>query len=657
MKRSVLLLAALALLASPRAFAAGGTSGFALDRFEPAERGSDFFLLDTLSLMGDPRLAVGFTLDLGHKPLVVFDQNGAERTALVRDQLFAHLGASVVLFDRLRLGLNVPVALYQSGDAATVNGNPYTPATKAALGDPRLAADLRLLGQPGEAFVLAAGVRAFVPLGNQEQYAGDGKVRVQPRLMAAGRLGGVFEYAGQLSFTYRAQGAVIDGLPLGNEVGFGVGAGLRPVEALLVGPELYGATEVSGTDPLPGVHRSTPLELIVGAHYQLGDFKLGAGVGPGLTRGVGTPQVRGLFSFEYAPPLPRPIADRDGDGIPDAQDACPDQKGLASADPRANGCPDRDGDGIADPLDACPDQKGVATSDPRTNGCPPKAEPPPDRDHDGVADAQDACPDLPGVATADPTTNGCPPDRDHDGVPDAQDACPDVPGVATSDPKTNGCPGDRDGDGIRDDQDACPDVAGIPELKGCPDVDTDKDGIPDRLDNCPKEPGPKENGGCPLKQKQLVIITKEKLEIKDKVYFDTGKATIQKKSFGLLDQVARIISEHPDIAGIRVEGHTDNVGSAELNRTLSRARAESVKTYLVGKGVDAARLTAEGFGPDRPIDSNKTAKGKANNRRVEFFIAGTPGALAPEPAPTTPKEEPKPPAPPAKKKTGKKANK
>jgi outer membrane protein OmpA-like peptidoglycan-associated protein len=227
------------------------------------------------------------------------------------------------------------------------------------------------------------------------------------------------------------------------------------------------------------------------------------------------------------------------------------------------------------------------------------------------------------VKTKDPKTNGCPPDRDHDGVYDSVDACPDVPGVKTDDPKTNGCPPpppDRDHDGIVDSEDACPDEPGIPELKGCPDKDTDGDGLVDRLDNCPTEKGPKENYGCPLKQKQLVVITKERLEIKDKVYFDTDKATIQKKSFGLLEQVAKVIVGHPEILHVIIEGHTDNVGKPAHNQDLSQNRAESVKSFLVSHGVQGDRLDAKGFGQDKPIDDNKTAAGRANNRRVEFRL-------------------------------------
>jgi outer membrane protein OmpA-like peptidoglycan-associated protein len=228
----------------------------------------------------------------------------------------------------------------------------------------------------------------------------------------------------------------------------------------------------------------------------------------------------------------------------------------------------------------------VKTEDPKTNGCPP------DRDHDGILDADDACPDVPGVKTEDPKTNGCPPDRDHDGILDADDACPDVPGVKTSDPKTNGCP---------------------------PDPDRDKDGIPNEQDACPDAPGPRnadpKRNGCPAAAvvgKQIVIL--------DQVKFATGSAAILPVSNGILNAVLDVLKQHPEIKHLRVEGHTDNVGAAAMNKGLSSRRAASVATWLIQHGIDSGRMASEGFGMERPIDSNDTAAGRQNNRRVEFHI-------------------------------------
>jgi OOP family OmpA-OmpF porin len=177
---------------------------------------------------------------------------------------------------------------------------------------------------------------------------------------------------------------------------------------------------------------------------------------------------------------------------------------------------------------------------------------------------------------------------------------------------------DTDRDGVPDRIDLCPLEPGPAELDGCPD--SDGDGIPDREDKCPHEKGPPENDGCPVSVEESVIIETERLTLRDSIQFDTGRDTIKRESFKVLDQVAKLISEHPELKKIRVEGHTDNVGSAPYNKDLSERRAASVVRYLVGKGVQRGRLEQAGFGFERPVASNATALGRAKNRRVEFRI-------------------------------------
>jgi outer membrane protein OmpA-like peptidoglycan-associated protein len=178
---------------------------------------------------------------------------------------------------------------------------------------------------------------------------------------------------------------------------------------------------------------------------------------------------------------------------------------------------------------------------------------------------------------------------------------------------------DWDKDGVPNIKDLCPYDAGPAELDGCPDVDMDL--IPDREDRCPREPGPAENDGCPVSVDEPVVeIESERLTLKDSIQFDTAKDTIKPPSFRILDQVAKLILDHPELKKIRVEGHTDNVGSAPYNKDLSERRAASVVRYLSEKGVPRARLVGAGFGFERPVASNATALGRAKNRRVEFRI-------------------------------------
>jgi outer membrane protein OmpA-like peptidoglycan-associated protein len=161
----------------------------------------------------------------------------------------------------------------------------------------------------------------------------------------------------------------------------------------------------------------------------------------------------------------------------------------------------------------------------------------------------------------------------------------------------------------------------------CPSLDDDGDGVPNQIDNCPTVPGPASNQGCPVAQRQLVIIRPKLLELKEKVFFDTGRATIQKRSLGLLDQVASVLGAHPELPQLIIEGHTDDRGKAEVNRKLSRARADAVRGYLVKRGIAPARMSALGFGPDRPLAKVRTARSRAANRRVEFRLEGAPPAV------------------------------
>ena len=183
-------------------------------------------------------------------------------------------------------------------------------------------------------------------------------------------------------------------------------------------------------------------------------------------------------------------------------------------------------------------------------------------------------------------------------------------------------PLDTDGDGIPDPLDKGPnepeDKDGFEDEDGCPDLDNDKDGIPDTSDLCPNEPGPPEERGCPKKY-SLVSVTQEKIELHQAVFFATAKSTIMPQSFALLNEVADVLKSRSTMQ-VRVEGHTDSRGKRAANMLLSQGRANAVKTYLVDHGIDASRMVSIGFGPDQPIETNRTAAGREKNRRVEFVI-------------------------------------
>jgi outer membrane protein OmpA-like peptidoglycan-associated protein len=298
------------------------------------------------------------------------------------------------------------------------------------------------------------------------------------------------------------------------------------------------------------------------------------------------PTDPGLAEFNGCP-------DRDGDKIIDKNDKCPDDAGPKEL----QGCPDRDFDGVIDREDDCPDERGLA----QFNGCP-------DTDGDGLIDKLDQCPTLPGPKDK----FGCP-DSDNDGIYDNEDACPTEPGLV----ELKGCPyADTDKDGIRDLDDACPTTPGPVENKGCPYNDSDGDGIIDLEDKCPKTPGVRENFGCPPIDKEEQDVIKRAF---DNLEFNTGKSTIRSTSFSSLDELAKLLVEKPKYK-LLIEGHTDNVGKRSSNITLSKNRANAVKTYLVKKGVDASRFQVQWFGPDKPIADNSTEEGRQRNRRVEMTL-------------------------------------
>jgi len=240
-------------------------------------------------------------------------------------------------------------------------------------------------------------------------------------------------------------------------------------------------------------------------------------------------------------------------------------------------------------------------------------EQPRDRDADGVPDKFDRCPDVWGPQS----NHGCPEaDSDSDGVIDREDHCPQQPGPAAN----AGCPPepDSDGDGVKDKLDRCPRVPGPASQDGCPDKDDD--GVPDHLDKCPDKKGKVEADGCPSRAHIKVVVRKQSIQLKEKIHFEFGKAKIQRRSYPLLDQVAATLKAHPEIKKLRIEGHTDSRGSAAYNQRLSQRRAQAVVNYLVRRNIARDRLVAKGFGESRPIASNKTAKGRAQNRRVEMII-------------------------------------
>ncbi len=542
-------------------FPVAAQEGFALNRFEPADRGSDWFITDSLDYRGELRPHLGVTGDWGYKPLVWY-RNGEEYRAVIRHQVFAHVGAALVIEELLRVGVSLPVLAYQKGMESTVGGLTLAPSSDAGVGDLRISASIKLLGEYRGPFSLAFGAWGFVPTGSEEAFTSDGGVRLAPRVMMAGDIG-TLAYAFGLGGMYRGDADALAGGSLGSEVFASGSLGLRLADGKwLLGPEFTTSTVVSEGDAAFS-RLATPFEALLGLHFLPNDnWKLGVGAGPGMTRGFGSPTVRGVATIEWSGSVEKPAParkDTDRDGIYDDEDACVEEPGVRTEDPATNGCPepepkDTDGDGILDSDDACVDEKGKPSDDPKQHGCPER-----DTDGDGILDSDDACVDEKGKPSDDPKQHGCPErDTDGDGILDSDDACPKDRGPANDDPKKHGCP--------------------------------------------------------------KVVVEEGRIRILERVEFETGKARILPESEAILSAVKKVLDEYPKITRVSVEGHTDSRSDDTFNLNLSRKRAAAVVKWLVSRGIEAGRLTSQGFGETKPIDTNDTDQGRQNNRRVEFKI-------------------------------------
>jgi outer membrane protein OmpA-like peptidoglycan-associated protein len=283
---------------------------------------------------------------------------------------------------------------------------------------------------------------------------------------------------------------------------------------------------------------------------------------------------------------------------------------------------DQDKDGVKDDVDRCPkdaeDRDGFEDDD----GCPD-----PDNDKDGIPDSKDKCADKAEDKDGFEDEDGCPDlDNDKDGIPDLEDQCPrlaeDFDGIEDKD----GCPDpDNDKDGIPDTLDKCPndpeDVDKFEDGDGCPDVDNDKDNIPDLKDKCPNEPetlnGVEDEDGCPDKKQTKKAPPLPKHQVVKGVSFKSGSVQMTFDSYQHLDPIIAIMKKYPEVE-IEVRGHTDSVGSYEQNMRLSKLRAEAVRQHFLAQGIAATRVRAVGFGPSSPIADNRTAAGRARNRRIEI---------------------------------------
>ncbi|MCA9559913.1 MAG: OmpA family protein [Myxococcales bacterium] len=577
------LLAAATVLALPSLAAAQDAQ-----LFKPASGSYNYFTVDGARVPKHTEFIPALTLSYGHNPLVIRDTDDEVKESIVGGLGTANLTLSVGFVERLELAVDVPLH-FVSGDRVEATGD-----DGVKLGDVRFMPKVRLFGlEDGYGVGAAIVVPVAFPTGTKESFVGEDQIIANPKLAIEARVPG-FSFAANGGVRFRPEDRGVGTLDVRHEVTYGAGVGVDlGTEDVVLIAEGFGAAAISDVE---SGSASNPLEALMGV-------RLWAGPGPVITLGggfgivpdYGSPEWRAIFGFAWHDRN----YDRDLDGILDSDDQCPDDPEDKDTFEDADGCPDPDND-----------QDGVLDT---VDNCPMDAE-----DKDGFQDA-DGCPD---------------PDNDGDTILDVDDSCPMDPEVMNGFKDDDGCPDevpDTDGDGLKDPDDRCPtdpeDIDQFEDEDGCPDPDNDKDGILDVNDGCPLQPETvnefEDTDGCPDEKPAgpvLVRITREKIEILQKVFFATNKAVILRKSYPVLDQVADVMKRHPYIKKVRVEGHTDSRGSDRYNKKLSQLRADSVKKYLIGQGVEPERLESVGYGEEQPIDDNRTSDGRANNRRVEFTI-------------------------------------
>lgn len=563
-------------------------------RLNPGARAG--LVVDSADLLEPLELRVGLTGHYEHDPLIVVNERNQRLASLVRSRVGTHLTGAFGITRWLEVGVQVPVVLWQAGDDLSAQGIARI-SSAVALGTPWLQVRGAPLQQSRGALLdLSVGLGLGLPLGSDVALTKDATVSVLPTVSAGrnfslGDRPDFFRVGGSVSVLARGARTLSPSATVRDEVGSYFSAGLM---ISTLGTGLRG--ELSGRLDVPLTRSPVSGELLLGLRSpRIGPVEFYALGGPGLGNQPGAPLFRVLAGVALVTPLKKSEAPP-----PVVVDRC-------AVEPPAPECPraDGDGDGVPNATDTCPLVMGLAS----LSGCPDV-----DTDGDGVFASVDACPERVGP----PARRGCPaPDGDGDGLDDDLDRCPATAGVVAF----SGCP-DSDGDGFEDAADACPTEAGVEASRGCPDRDEDGDGVVDRFDACRSVKGPATNQGCPATERQLVVITRERLVIRDKVYFASGKAVVLPRSAALLAQIARVLKEHPEIERVSVDGHTDDRGDRQMNQKLSEARAAAVRETLVTAGVAKERITSRGFGPDQPVQPNATSAGREANRRVEFVIVG-----------------------------------
>lgn len=555
---AIALLATLLLATSP-----AHADGFDLQQFNPMPNVQDNYF-GTASATVAPHLgwSAMALFNYANSPLVLRDENGDRVDDLVSAQGTMHLLFSLGLLDLMEIGVDVPMIMLQRGSAFPGGGLGLEDAS-FGLGDLRLVPKVQLFStqeHPTAAgLALALLVDLYLPTGDGDRLQG-GDFRVGPRIAFDINLGGP-RIGANLGYLIRPGDEQVGNLTVDDTLSWNV-AGEVPIgEAFRVTGEVFGRI-TPGADK---IRRSdSPTELLLGGKYNRDYLFLTGGGGFGLVNGYGTPDYRLFLGVGAATPrtAPEPMPEPEPEPectTANAADVCTD----VPASVCRNGV-------IRVYAPACP--AGECVYPAREIRCG-------EGTICGEEDGEPACVPAP-ACTADADCTSAPePSCTNNVLTTWSGRCSD--GDCAYDPTETPC-----GEGQE-----CGTEAGVAACVAIPEpvvvrVDTET----------------------------------RRIELEETIFFATGSAVIEQRSFSMLNQVAELLLNNPQIRLIRIEGHTDSRGSRSLNTRLSQERADSVKTYLVGRGVATERITTRGFGPDQPIADNATADGRAQNRRVEIHI-------------------------------------
>jgi len=598
-----------ALLSSSVASAQSADTAVDIELFRPHPDGYGYLHMPGAATLGHLQVGASIWGQYENDPVLLgldgerlapqgVEVSGDSGDGVIDNRVAGNIQVGMGLSRYFSFVVDLPLIFHQDGYDLNSLDNPLQPPDPlitAGAGDLRLHPKFVVLDRDRLPVGMAFVVPLSLPTGNGGSFLGEEAVTIEPGLIIEVSNGSIhsrdYSVRAAIHGGYRVREAALLRDPeLNNELVYGAAVGFHPTDVLELTGEFHGTVGSMDTS-------QAPAEALGGLKFLLGRYvSINAGAGAGVLSGIGAPDFRVVAGVTIAPSFDPNTRDADKDGIVDALDQCP-------KDPE-------DVDGWLD-----------------EDGCPEA-----DNDNDGLLDAQDRCPNDAEDPDGWQDTDGCPDaDNDKDGILDVADRCINDPENANGYQDEDGCPDqppseDTDGDGYKDDIDRCPydaeDFDGFQDEDGCPEPDNDNDGINDDVDNCPLERvvfnGIDDTDGCP--DEGRVVLEASRIEILDKIYFDYNKSTIKAVSFSLLDEIAAVIVNNPQLKKIRIEGHTDSDGSDIYNLKLSQARAESVLDGLIQRGVAMDHLSAVGFGEQQPVVDNNSDENKARNRRVEFII-------------------------------------